>query len=382
MRTVILITNIPTPYRIPLFNELSVQLESYGLHLKVAFASLGYSRRKWAIDMSDCEFDYTILPSRVVLNKNKENITFNYSGINKLIKEECPSAIITNEFSIATTKLWLRSYFSSIPYIIWSGAISGRHHQLPFYRMMQRRFLVNRASAYVAYGSAAKDNLISLGATSKNVHIGINTVDTQYFTDESNKWKNSIQKDATQFIYVGHLTKGKRLDLLLDAAKEIMDRGKDFRISIIGSGPEQEYLENLSVDLGINHLVNFEGYKQKDEIPKCMAQADCFVFPSEYDVWGLVLVEAMACALPCIASNLSGATRDLVINGKTGFAVDFSDTSKVAKHMMWVIDNPKESSNLGLSAKDLILSKVNTKVSAKGFVDAFVNCLENFQANN
>ena len=75
---ILLITNIPTPYRIPLFNELKEQLERKGLELKVVFGALGYSRRKWAVDMSQCKFEYEVLPSKNLYFSDSEKSSFTY----------------------------------------------------------------------------------------------------------------------------------------------------------------------------------------------------------------------------------------------------------------------------------------------------------------
>ena len=115
---IILVTNIPTPYRIPLFNELKEQLERKGLGLKVVFGALGYARRKWAIDMSQCKFEYEVLPSKNIFYSDPEKSCFTYSGLYHTISKEHPSIIITNAFSIATTNLCLLSWFKKTIYII------------------------------------------------------------------------------------------------------------------------------------------------------------------------------------------------------------------------------------------------------------------------
>jgi len=375
MKKVLLITNIPTPYRIPLFNEMNGLLESSGYKLKVIFAALGYARRKWEIDMSVCRFDYSVLHSRIVGSKSKESITFSYSGLNRIIKNEGPAVIIANAFSPATTKLWLMSYFRSIPYIIWSGAVVRPYQKTSWQRTLQRRLLISRAAGFITYGSAAKDYLVSLGAAPDKAYIGINTVDTTFYSEQSRQWRKPAAAGKTRFVYVGHLTRGKRLDLLFDAAGKVLESGHEFIIDIVGDGPERANLENLACRLGIDSIVSFKGFRQKNEIPRYLGRSNCFVFPSEYDVWGLVLVEAMVCGLPSIASVKSGATRDLVIDGKTGFAVDYSDVSLVADQMCWVIEHPEEVNSMGNAASEFINEHVNLRVSSQGFLKGIEACI-------
>ena len=78
---VVIITNIPTPYRIPLFNELNAQLAREGIGFKVVFAALGYPRRKWEIDMAQCTFAWEVLSRGRVPSRNPESAVFLYSGL-------------------------------------------------------------------------------------------------------------------------------------------------------------------------------------------------------------------------------------------------------------------------------------------------------------
>ena len=81
VNTILVITNIPTPYRIPLFNELDRLLDENGMKLKLVFAALGYSRRKWRIDMGECRFDYEVLHSHAFRVKGSKGMLFTNPGI-------------------------------------------------------------------------------------------------------------------------------------------------------------------------------------------------------------------------------------------------------------------------------------------------------------
>lgn len=377
MMKVMLITNIPTPYRIPLFNELHKQLREAGLTFKVVFAAMGYDRRRWKVDMTDCSFDYVVLPSGTIPFLDQEKTSFTYPGLLKLISRENPAVIITNGFSLATVKLWAYSWIKNISYIIWSGAISRKGMDDTVLRRLQRKILVRRADGFIAYGTKAKEYLGSLGAGIDRICIGINSVDTRFFQEETKKLRLSGSADngKKHLLYIGHLTKGKRLDRLLEALKCLSERRRDFLLEIVGDGPEAENLKQHAVVTGIADLVRFEGFKQKKDIPYYFAHADCFVFPSEYDVWGLVLVEAMAAGVPCIASVHAGATSDLVEDGVTGFKVDFSNGSEVADRINLILGDKAFSGKFGMNSSNFIQKNATIEISAKGFVTAIQQTL-------
>jgi len=374
---VFLITNIPTPYRIPLFNELDKQLEEKGLKLKVIFGSLGYRHRKWKIDLSECKFDFKILPSLCITLFNHEKVLFTYRGLLRLIKKENPKIIITNAFSIATTKLWLLSWLKNIQYIIWSGAIESKKRPDSKLRKIHRKLLIKRAAGFIAYGKKAKEYLVNLGASPEGIEIGINTVDHDFFCEKVKKVRAGldITNHPKNLLFVGHLIKRKRPNLLLELAEILAKKRRDFVLKIVGEGPEKKNLVRLVNRLGISELVKFEGYKQKEDLIRYYAEADCFLFTSEHDVWGLVLVEAMASGLPCIASNHAGATCDLILNGITGFAVDFENTTEVVQKIEMILDNDRYARIIGDEASRFIAEHASLQRSTKGFVRAIESAL-------
>ena len=376
-RSVLVITNIPTPYRIPLFNELDRQLSAQGYKLKVVFGALGYSRRNWALTLTNCNFDYEVLKSKAIYIKNKESPAFTYPRLIKLIRRQRPVAIVTNGFSVATTKLWLRNLVKPTPYIIWSGAITREteYRSMSRARILHRKAMAKGAASFVAYGTMAKDYLVSLGADEDKIHIAINTVDTDFFQREADQWRNREKPtNINQLLYVGVLSQRKRLDLVLQAIQILAKKRQDFILHLVGDGPAQKELEALATDLGITPYVSFEGFKQKSEIARYLAQSSCFLFPSEDDVWGLVLNEAMAAALPCISSIHAGATHDLICDGRTGFAMEFSNVKSVADRIDWLLNHREEAHAIGLAGRSFIDKRANLRISASGIVAAVVSC--------
>lgn len=377
---VIVITNIPTPYRIPLFNELNAQLAALGISFKVVFAALGYPRRKWDIDMTQCLFPWEVLNSGRLSLRDPEGALFTYSGIGRVLAAEPDAVVIVGGFSLATTRLWLRSLFRRTRYLIWSGAIHRKDHPDSRLQRWRRRLLVARACGFIAYGSRAGEYLVKLGADPARISVGINTVDTSYFQGETAR----VRAEATtpepglkRILYVGNLEPGKCLPHLLEAIQALARLRHDFVLDLVGSGSQEIPLKNLAQGLGISHCVQFHGFLQRPEVVRRLAQACCFAFPSEYDVWGLVLVEAMAAGVPCLSSVHAGATQDLIQDGVNGFAVDFSQCSQVADRLAWFLDHPEEGLVLGKNAAKFITEQVNLNRSAGGFVEAIQKPLVN-----
>lgn len=369
---IILIINIPTPYRIPLFNELNSKLQIKGLKLKVIFGAMGYSRRKWAVDMSECKFEYEVLSSKNIRSSDPEKVSFTYLGLSRVIRKENPSVVVTAGFSIATMKLWLHSWFKRTGYIIWSGAIRRKDKSDSFVRRLQRKILIRRAVGFIAYGTRAKEYLVSLGAQRDKVEIGINTVDTEFYRGEYRRLReNLIPSDSQKhLLYVGHLCPRKNVLRVLRVINHLAKLRSDVILDIVGDGEDRTRLEKYVIDNQMTDFVKFHGFKQKADVALFLAQSDCFLFQTDFDIWGLVLVEAMSAGLPCIASIHAGATNDLIKEGVTGFAMDFSETEEVVDKVNWILENPELSKAIGQNASRFIAENVSIEKSAEGFVRA------------
>jgi len=371
-KKIFIITNIPTPYRIPLFNELNTRFKNDGLELLVIFGAKNYPRRKWVVDPSDYQFTYKILPTKQIGFSDSEKYSFTYKGLINLIIQEKPFLIITNGFSIATMKIWFISWFTPLKYIIWSGDIYNKQRHTSFLKKLYRKTLINKASGFVAYGLKAKQYLISLGVDRENIHIGINTVDTKYYKNEVSKLreKTKTRSNKKHLLYIGALSPRKNVLKLLNVLRVLLKSRSDLILDIIGDGNDFMRLKKYIQDHKMDEYVKFHGFKQKSELPMFMAQSDCFLFQTDFDIWGLVLNEAMAAGLPCIASIKAGSTYDLIRNGVTGFSVDFSNTEEVIDTINFVLNNREVALKIGVNAKDFISQSASLKNSGDGFVKA------------
>ncbi len=367
---VIIVTNIPNPYRVALFNVLHDRLAAGGRRLVVLFGAETYSRRRFVLDPSEIRFTYRILRSRTVHAGDNEKTLFTYGGLMDHVRRLRPVAVITSGFSMATLRLRLSARRTGIPYIIWTGSIAHPGRNDSFLRIRLRRFLVAGAAAFVAYGSRARDYLVSLGADRNRVAIGINTVDTAFFARETERLRQQAAPGPPRLTVVGYLVPRKRTGRVLEAAARVAKTGRPFVIDIVGDGEDRQALQALALALGLEEHVVFHGFKQRNELPLFLARSSGFLFQTDFDVWGLVLNEAMAAGLPCLASPNAAATGDLVQEGRTGFVVDFNDATAAAERIGWLLDHPDEGRRIGRDAARFIGEAATLGRSADGFLKA------------
>jgi glycosyltransferase involved in cell wall biosynthesis len=152
-----------------------------------------------------------------------------------------------------------------------------------------------------------------------------------------------------QFAYLGRLIPEKGVDILLRAAAISQKSGRDFRLCIIGDGPQRRALEELAANLSLNRRVEFLGYRTGQQLIEALETVSVSVIPSRWEeACPLTAIEQMMRGLVIIASELGG-TAEVVGDAGLKFPVD--DADALAAHMSWVIDNPGQIGSLGDAAR-------------------------------
>jgi glycosyltransferase involved in cell wall biosynthesis len=155
-------------------------------------------------------------------------------------------------------------------------------------------------------------------------------------------------KDKPVIVSVGRLARQKNFPLLLKAFG-IVRRRLDARLIIAGEGPERTHLERLVRELGLED-VSLPGYSANPW--RLMARADVFALPSEEEAFGLVLVEAMACGLPIVATDaIGGGPQGVLENGRYGILVPSDDVEALAEAILKVLSSKDLRDQLALAGK-------------------------------
>jgi glycosyltransferase involved in cell wall biosynthesis len=178
--------------------------------------------------------------------------------------------------------------------------------------------------------------------------------------------------EKKHLIYIGYLVPRKNVGKLIEIIERLSEKRDDFVLDILGDGSEKRMLEKMVEEKGLKDVVLFHGFVQKIDLPEYFAQGTCFLFQTDFDIWGLVLNEAMAAGVPVISSVTAGATYDLISEGETGFAADYNNLSDVLLKINMILDHPELVERIRKKAGDAIEEKASLGKSAKGFVDSVI----------
>lgn len=309
----ILITNIPTPYRIPLWDKLKEKIS-----FEVICIAHMEKNRLWNIENRDY---ISFLKSYHFFISKMDwpvHFTIPFSLFFKLMIKNPDSLIISGYDSFAYWEALLYAKVFRKKTILWSGSTlqSSRSKNKIVYLL--KRFFINSFDSFYTYGTEATKYIEYFGVDKKDIITGINCIDTEYFKNKTSNKKSG--SNILKFLYVGQLIERKGLENTLKAFSKI--ENKNWELSIVGKGEDENKIINLVENLNLKNNVIFEGFKQKDEIINYYSQSDVFLMPSYSEVWGLVLNEALASGLFCLSSKYAGATIDLIEEGKNGYSID------------------------------------------------------------
>jgi glycosyltransferase involved in cell wall biosynthesis len=179
----------------------------------------------------------------------------------------------------------------------------------------------------------------------EKITVIYNAVDLSLFDSEA---PVIISRNNDDFLIgsVGRLHPSKGYDTLLKSMPQVIKEFPSAKLIIIGDGIQRKYLEGVCYDLGISEQVIFLGRKTSREVIDFLKKIDIFVLASNWEGFGLALLEAMACAKPVVATNVGGI-REIVDAGETGFLVPPRHPQKLAENIIRLCKDSKLSETMG-----------------------------------
>jgi glycosyltransferase involved in cell wall biosynthesis len=137
-------------------------------------------------------------------------------------------------------------------------------------------------------------------------------------------------------LFAGRLVGEKGVFVLLDAYRQLSQSLDDVGLLFVGDGPAHREMVAFCREASLP-AVFFGGEQDYDRMPLFYALAEVLVLPTFSDAYGYVVVEAFACGVPAIVSNVAGVCDDFIRDGETGFAVEPGDAAELARRIRQVL---------------------------------------------
>lgn len=311
---ILFLTNVPSPYRVDFFRELGRISE-----LTVLFEKSTSDER----DESWKQYQFDHFTGRVMKGVSISVDSAFCIEVLRYIKDRSFDRIIVSNACTLTGMLAIQYMkLHKIPYFIeGDGGIAKNGKG---FKESVKRYFFRGAERYYSTGRSHDEYYITYGAKRENLFrypfTSLRSSDILK-APPSPEQKKELRRQLgipgeKMAVAVGRFIEGKGFDVLLRACGAL-DPG--IHVCIIGGSPTPEYLR-LAEELGLNN-VSFLSFMPKEELRRYYMAADVFVLPTRGDVWGLVVNEAMSCALPVVTTDRCVAGLELISDFENGFIV-------------------------------------------------------------
>jgi len=349
-----MLTEIISPYRIPLFNALAQQEE---LDLQVIFlAETDPELRQWQVYREEIKFPYVVLPSwrkrvggfNLLLNR----------GVGSALRNAAPNAILCggyNYFASWQALFWARS--RRIPFLLWSESnLQDQRHGHAAVEMLKEEFF-RLCGGFVVPGKSAADYLRAHKIKDELIFTAPNAVDNNFFAagaaaarQQADVHRRELNLPDRYFLFVGRLVAAKGV-FDLQAAYAKLDERTRQRVGLVfvGDGAVRGQLEREAATISPG-VIKFAGFVLREQLPTYYALAEMLILPTHSDTWGLVVNEAMGCGLPVILSSVAGCAADLVRENWNGLLIPPKDVTFLASAMQSVASSQKLSASMGANS--------------------------------
>lgn len=200
-------------------------------------------------------------------------------------------------------------------------------------------FSINNSDGVTAVSHFLKDETLKNFDITADLKVIYNFIDFDRFhwTNKDHFKKMFAPENEKILVHISNFRKVKRVSDVVHVFKKVNDVIPS-KLLMIGDGPERPNIERLCRELEICHEVRFLG--KQDAISEILAISDVFILPSANESFGLAALEAMACRVPVISSNIGGIP-EVNKEGVTGFLSDVGNTEEMANNALRLLKNPE-----------------------------------------
>ncbi|NMD71852.1 glycosyltransferase family 4 protein [Bacillus sp. DNRA2] len=281
--------------------------------------------------------------------------------VKELAREHQYGLIHAHDWLVGTAGILLKSELS-IPLIttihsLEQGRNDGIYTETQKFIDDKERQLIHGSDQIIVCSEFMKDALLQqFSAKEDRLSVIANGIDPD--SAEINELtilsKNIPLNSNKRLIFsIGRLVKEKGFDVLIEAAPELLKQYPDLYFIIAGKGPMENEYQRLIRDRGLENIVFLIGYVDDSNRNLLFNQCEIAIFPSLYEPFGIVTLEAMIFGKPTIVSN-TGGLKGIIDHGNTGLLMNPGDKRSLVKQVQEILDNPPKAKQLGENGKKIV----------------------------
>ncbi|MEM8485395.1 MAG: N-acetyl-alpha-D-glucosaminyl L-malate synthase BshA [Bacteroidota bacterium] len=217
-------------------------------------------------------------------------------------------------------------------------------------------YSMNQSDGITAVSDYLRQETINHFDIKRDIKVIPNFIDTERFQrlDTSTLKQELCPKCEKVLVHVSNFRPIKNTLHVVEIFHKLRQAGLSLKLLLVGDGPDRMPAERLARKLGIYNEIRFMG--KQDAVEEILSIADVFIIPSGSETFGLAALEAMACEVPVVASNIGGLP-ELVEDGKTGFLCPEGDIDAFAEKTRMLIENDDLHHKMGKAAREAAVEK-------------------------
>ena len=217
------------------------------------------------------------------------------------------------------------------------------------------QFALRHAEQVIANSENTREELKRMGVKPERITLIYPGVDTKIFHSGlpflDLRQSLGLTEDQKLILSVGRLSPRKGFDRVVESLPQLVAKGLDVHLALIGIGEDLDYLSSQARNLGMVNRVHFLGHVSPDDLPRWYNACDAFAMPNreingDNEGFGIVFLEAAACGKPAIAGR-DGGTGSAVVDGITGFRVDGKQLEPLVNVLAEVLGSPALAERMG-----------------------------------
>ncbi|MCY7830112.1 N-acetyl-alpha-D-glucosaminyl L-malate synthase BshA [Bacillus spizizenii] len=237
------------------------------------------------------------------------------------------------------------------------------------------RFAIEASDRVTAVSSALAAETYDLIKPEKKIETIYNFIDERVYLKKNTaaiKEKHGILPDDKVVIHVSNFRKVKRVQDVIRVFRNIAGKTKA-KLLLVGDGPEKSTACELVRKYGLEDQVLMLG--NQDRVEELYSISDLKLLLSEKESFGLVLLEAMACGVPCIGTNIGGIP-EVIKNNVSGFLVDVSDVAAATDRAMSILEDEQLSKRFTEAAMEILKNEFSSQKIVSQYEQIYADLAE------
>jgi len=360
---VLLLTNIPAPYREPLHGMLAA-LPAFSY--QVVYCARKEQNRLWQLPAQ--QYPHQYLQARQLQWFGREI----YAGSNvlPLLNTAKPDVLIVFGFSLPMLQAYWWAWRHRVKLIAFSDGTAESEQPLSWLHRLLRRIVYPRCAAFIGACQKTLQLFASYGAKPHQLFQSCLCIDNEQFAR-----KQPVLARHYDVLLCGQLIPRKMFDFALQViALANQQRQREglpaLKVLLVGDGPDRTRLLAQAAELGVsaNNGLQYVGFVQPADLPAQYGQSKVLLFPSRQEPWGVVANEACAAGTVVITTPNTGCAGELVVHQQSGLVLP-ADIAQWAQALDQLLRQPAHLTQLSQAAV-LQVQAHNYQQAAAGIIDA------------